>query len=407
MDNVRPCGCRWAGRRGVTPPGRCRTGHPAQALLSGGRTHGSIAQVILTRGARVTGAVLCGVLAVIVASWLVRDARAAEFGQLWRYWAGFYDARPQVMPATSAMDVVLFVVYVAVAMAALRSPVGAPALVVAGVVTLGVRLPGLWSIDDRRMDRLFAEDLRSRALVCAFVALAAGAALIITAAAGRRPPADSYERTPTRTGPGAAVLAFLLLCAAGAVLIAWEIRQGVRYPDLYPEWYVGGDRIAQGLTSPPPGWGTVLLALLCVFAGVSAVGRATFARPFGLVAAALLLPGGALGVARIVHYDLLDDFGSLPVEDRLMLVSWLFQAFAAAAVLIALAPRGLADVPGPHGPGQDPWHGSPGYGPAPQPGPAAPPYPGQQPPAPGYGYPQGGSGGFGPPPPPSQPPPGW
>ncbi|THA60797.1 hypothetical protein E6P78_26385 [Streptomyces sp. A0958] len=367
--------------------------------------------MILTRGARVTGGALCGVLAVIVASWLVRDARAAEFGQLWRYWAGFYEARPQVMPATSAMDAVLFVVYVAVAMAALRSSVGAPALVVTGVVTLGVRLPGLWSIGDRRMDHLFSEDLRSRALICAFVALAAGAALIITAAAGRRPPADAYEPTPTRPGPGAGVLAFLLLCAAGAVLIAWEIRQVVRYSEIFPDWYVGGDRVAQGLTSPPPGWATVLVALLCAYAGVSAAARATHARPFGLVAAALLLTGGVLGVIRVVHYDLLDDFGSLPVEDQLMVASWFFQAFASVAVLIALAPRGLADVRGPHGPGQDPWCGGPsGYGPAPQPGPAAPPYPGQRPPAPGYGYPQGGSGGFGPPPPPSppsQPPPGW
>ncbi|WUS99032.1 hypothetical protein OHA46_21165 [Streptomyces sp. NBC_00708] len=356
--------------------------------------------MILTRGARVTGAALSAVLAVIVACWLVRDVEAAaDFGQLWRYWAGFYDVRLQSMPATSATDVILFVVYVAVAVAALRTTSGASALVVAGVATLGVRLPGLWTIGNRRMESAYSDDLRSRALICAFVALAAGAAMIITAGAGRRPPADPYERTPSGPGTGAGVLAFLALCGAGAVLIAWEIRQLVRFPEIYPDWYVGGNRIAQQLTGPPPGWGTVVLALLCLAAGFSAVVRARHARPLGLVAAAMLLAGSVLGLMRIVHYDMFDHFGSLGLEVQLTLASWIFQLLAALTALIALA------VPGPvRAPGPDPWAGGPGWGPAPQPGPAAPPYPGQQPP--GYGYPQGG-GGFGPPPPPSQPPPGW
>ncbi len=404
MDVVRPCGCRGPAG-GCHAPGRSPYRPPGQALLSADPAHGSIARVILTRGARVTGAVLSGVLAVIVASWLVRDARAAEFGQLWRYWMGFYDARPHAVPATSAMDVVLFVLYVAVAVAALRTAVAAPALVVAGVVTIGVRLPGLWTIDNGRMEISYSDDLRSRALISAFVALAAGAAMIITAGAGRRPPAGSYEQPPARPGPGAAVVAFLVLCAAGAVQIAWEVRQVVRTPDIFPDWYVGSDLMGHQLTGPPPGWADAVLALLCVYAGISAVARARHARPFGLVAGALLLPGGVMGVVRIAHYDMLDDFGSLPVETQLTLASWIFQAFAAVVVLITLAPRGLADVPGGQGPGEDPWYGGTGWGPEPRPGPAEPPYPGQGP-APGYGYPQGG-GGFGPPPPPSQPPPGW
>jgi len=357
---------------------------------------GSIAGVILTRGARVTGAVLSAVLAVIVACWLVRDVRAAsDFGQLWRYWAGFYDARLHAVPATSGTDLMLFVVYVAVAVAALRTTAGAAALVAAGVVTVGVRLPGLWTIGNERMESAYSDDLRSRALICAFVALAAAAAMIITAGAGRRPPVDSYERTPSGPGQGAGVLAFLALCAAGAVLLAWEIRRLVRFPEIFPDWYVGGDRITGQLTGPPPGWGTVMSALLCLFAGFSAVVRARHARPFGLVAAALLLVGGVFGVVRIAHYDLLDHFGSLGTELQLDLLSSIFQLLAASAALIALAIPAPVPAPGP-----DPWAGGPGRGPAP----ATPPYPGQQPP--GYGYPQGG-GGFGPPPPPSQPPPGW
>ncbi|MFF5333018.1 hypothetical protein [Streptomyces sp. NPDC013181] len=356
--------------------------------------------MILTRGARVTGAVLSAVLAVMVACWLIRDVRAADFGQVWRYWAGFHESGLWVLPTTSAMDVVLFVVYVAVAVAALRTTVAGPALIAAGAVTLAVRLPGLWTIDNRLMESGYSDDLRSRALICAFVALAAGAAMIITAGAGRRPPADSYEPLPTRPGPGAGVVAFLALGAAGAVLIAWEIRQMVRYPELFPEWFTGGDRIGQQLTGAPPGWGAVTLALLCLFCAIGAVARATHARPFGLIAAALLLPGAVIGVARIVHYEMFDHFDALPGEMQLTLLSWMFQGFAAVAALIALAVPGGAAAPGPD---RGPWGGGPGWGPA-GPAPAAPPYPAPQPP--GYGYPQG-DGGFGPPPPPSQPPPGW
>ncbi|WP_328865538.1 hypothetical protein [Streptomyces sp. NBC_00304] len=384
--------------------------------------------MILTRGARVTGSVLCGVLAVIVASWLVRDIRAVEFDQLLRYWAGFPDARPHALPATTATDAVLLVVYVVAAVAALRSAVAATALVAVGVVTIAVRLPGLWNIGGRAMESSYSDDLRTRALICAFAALAAGIALLIIAGAGRRPPDGSYEQLPTRPGPGASVTAFLLLCAAGAVLVAWEIRQVVKYPEVFPDWYVGGDRLMHGLIDPPLGWASVLTALICLFAGVSALSHAVHSRPFGLVAAALLLPGGASGVALTVHYELFDHFGSLSTESQLTMASWFLEAFVAVLVLIALAPRGFADVPGPFAPGYGsgygepgygqqgygtpgygtPGYGTPGYDSEAHPGPDdAGPNPGQQPPAPGpgYGYPQGG--GFGPPPPPSQPPPAW
>ncbi|MEV0493206.1 hypothetical protein [Streptomyces atratus] len=109
--------------------------------------------MILTRGTRATGAVLCAVLAVTVAGWLVRDVRAVgDPGELWRYWAGYVDARPKVGPATSAIDVAMLVVYVVAAVAAVRSTVAAAALVATGVTTLAVRLPGLWNIGADGMD---------------------------------------------------------------------------------------------------------------------------------------------------------------------------------------------------------------------------------------------------------------
>ncbi|MFE5090359.1 hypothetical protein ACFRCI_08145 [Streptomyces sp. NPDC056638] len=332
--------------------------------------------MILTRGARITGAVLCTLLAVIVAGWLVRDVKAVEEpADLVRYWAGYYDVRLSAVPTTSANDVALLVVYVVAAFAALRSSVAATALVATGVVTLAMRLPGLWNIGESAMSGRFADDLRTRALICAFAALAAGLALVITAGAGRRPPRDFSERTPTRPGPGASATAFLLLGASGAVVIAWEIRQVVRFPDIFPEWYVGGERLFQGLIDPPPGWGDAVIALLCLFAAVSALFRAVHARPFGLIAVGLLLTGGVTGVSRAVHYRMLDHFGDLPIEDQLTVVTWFFEAAVAMVVLIVLARRGSADAPDrPHQ-----GHGQ------------------------GYGSPPGVFG----PPPPSQPPPGW
>ncbi|MEU6016087.1 hypothetical protein ABZ826_19125 [Streptomyces sp. NPDC047515] len=333
--------------------------------------------MILTRGARVTGAVLCALLAVMVAGWLVRDVRAVgDPGQLWRYWAGYREARLLAVPATSADDVVLLLVYVAAAFAALRSAVAATALVATGAVTLAVRLPGLWNIGASRMNDRFSDDLRTRALLCAFAALAVGIALIITAGAGRRSPRDFSERTPTRPSQGASVTAFLLLGASGAVVIAWEIRQAVRFPFIYPDWYVGGDRLLQGLIDAPPGWNNTVLALLCLFAGTSALFHTVHARPFGLIAAGALLSAGALGVIRSAHYKMLDHFADLRTEDQLTLLSWFFETIAAAVVLLVLARRGTADDPAP--PHQ-------GYGQ-------------------GYGYPRPGVFG---PPPPSQPPPGW
>lgn len=366
--------------------------------------------MILTRGARITGAVLCAVLAVSLAGWLIRDLAAADDAvQLWRYWAGSYDVRTRVLPATSASDLVLLVVCVVAAVASMRSSVAAATLVATGVITLAVRLPGLWTIGAPRMDTRFPDELRTRALVTAFVAVAAGLALIIVAAAGRRPPAGPGETGPTRPGTGPSVAAFLFLGAAGAVLIAWDIRQVVRVPELLPDWYLDGDRILQALIDPPPGWATAAGALLCLYAGCAALGHAVHARPFGMVAAALVLAGGAQGIYRIAHYELLDGFADQSTETRLLVLSWLFEAVAGAVVLLALAPRGLPDVPAPP-PGRD-YSGGYGevYGVSPQPG-------GQPPsgygyPPPGYGYPQSGSGhpqdGFGPPPPPSRPPPGW
>ncbi|MGC5361094.1 hypothetical protein ACPXCE_05290 [Streptomyces sp. DT24] len=406
--------------------------------------------MILTRGARVTGAVLCGVLAVLTGAWVARDLGAADGpGGLWRSWSGDYAAQPTFVPTTSSLDVVLLVAYLVVALTAWRSPVAASALVGAGALTLVVRLPGLWTIGASWAEDRATDQLRTRALGCACVALAIGAALVVTVLAGRRAPRDAYEPLPTRAGPGASAVAYPLLGLAGAVGIAWEIRQATLTPEAYPDWLIGGRRVHQPLIDAPAGWTGVTIALLCLVAAVSGLVRAGHARPLALFASGLVLNAGLLGITRIVRYDLLDHFSDFRTEAQLTVATWLFEAGAGVVVLLVTAAGGTRGRPSEPYAGYGAWQG---YGPdrAPGPwqghgtggGPARAPYPpgyapGQPPGhAPGYppahGYPPGtGSapgpdpgrwgyggeppsgdggdgrpGGFGPPPPPSEPPPG-
>ncbi|MEU4261254.1 hypothetical protein [Streptomyces sp. NPDC025273] len=346
--------------------------------------------MILTRGAGITGAVLCAVLGAVVAGWIVRDVRAVgEPLELLRFWAGYSDARPDALPATSQGDPVLLAVYVLTFFAALRSPVAASSLVAAGVVTLVLRLPGLWTISASWRDGQYTDELRTRALIGAFVTLAAALALIITGGAGRRQPVGPHEPRPTRPGRGAAVVAFLVLGASGAVLIAWEIRQFVTLPAVfYPDWFTGGGAVRSGLTDPPPGWSSVAVAVLCLVVAFTALFHAVHARPFGVIAAGFVLVSGGLGIARAVHHHMLEDFGGPEAEYQLLVLSSFFLAFAGAAGLLALSRNGVEDDDG-QGQGYGyPQTGGHGHPPAP---------------TPGYGYPPGRSG----PPPPSSPPPGW
>ncbi|MFC8591788.1 hypothetical protein [Streptomyces atroolivaceus] len=355
--------------------------------------------MILTRGARITGVVLCAVLAALAAGWIVRDLRAAgDASALLRYWAGYTGGWPRELPATVQADPVLLVVYVLALSAALRSSAAASTLVVTGLVTLALRLPGVWTIGSSWMDGRFGDELRTRALIGTFVALAAGLALVVVGAAGRRRPEGSHEPLPTRPGSGAGVAAFLVLGASGAVMAAWEIRQFSRLPGLlYPDWFLGGEAITTGLTAAPPGWSSAVLAGLCLVVAWTALFRAVHARPLGMIVAGFLLVSGGCGIARNLDNGWLEQFGEAPVEQQLiMLTSFLF-AFAGVTALVVLARRGFESTDRQNEGYGPPWDGAPGYG-----------YPRDG--APGYGYPQPGHGyprGGGNPPPPASPPPGW
>ncbi|MFE1481240.1 hypothetical protein ACFW80_10120 [Streptomyces fimicarius] len=350
----------------------------------------------LTRGARITGAVLCAVPALMAIAWLVRDFRVVDGPEiLWDIWAG--SANPWGMPslATTATTLILLVVHAATAVAVLRSAQASPALIITGIVTFAVRLPGVWTIADSP----FPEELRDRALLTTYATLLAGLAMVVVGTAGRRPVADGEER-PAGPGRGAGVAAFLLLGFQAVAFTGWEIRQTFVLPDgLYPAWFMGGRPMVIPLTEAPPGWMNVLLIPTFLVAAVGAVAGAAYARPLGLIAGGFLLSSGVLGVGRGIRFELYERFTSQDIETQLNMLSFVASLIAGVAVLVLLARKGVQRIPvggapGPWG-GGGPWGAQPSGYPPPQ---AAP---GQQPPTPGFGPPQGG--GFGPPP--SSPPP--
>ncbi|MGW0554632.1 hypothetical protein ACWDZ6_10590 [Streptomyces sp. NPDC002926] len=354
----------------------------------------------LTRAARITGAVLCAALALIVAAWIVRDLTTAVSPlDLWRHWTGSRRSAAPAPLTTTLQDPLLLAVYVTVAITAPRSPVAAAALVTAGVITLAVRLPGLWVISSSWMDVLSTHQLRTRAMYCVFAALGLGIGLIITAAAGRRAPGaayDSYathdtyapERTPTRPTQGVSVLAFLLLGASAGVLVAWEIDTATGYAGTrYPDRFTGSETVRLPLLGVPPGWLTAVMVVLALVAAAGALFRAVFSRPLGLVLAVFLVGMGGTGLDFAVRNRLFSRLGDLPFREQLLLGTWLFELAAGAVLLLALARRGER---GPSDGGvPDRRRPQSAYGR----------------PQSGYGPPQAG-GGFGPPPP-SSPPPGW
>lgn len=345
----------------------------------------------LTRGARITGAVLCGVPALIIIAWLVRDIRAVDGpGPVWDYWSGFTTLRGVAQPTTTATSFVLLLAYAAAAVAALRSAAAASVLIVTGVVTIVLRLPGVWTIADAAAP----QDLRDRALLTTCTALAAGLALIVVGTAGRRPSREDAER-PVGPGRGTGVAVFLLLGLQAVIFIAWEIRQTFLYPSgLYPAWFIGGRPLNIPVTEGPPGWITGAIILMALVAAIGAVVGAGYARPLGLIAGGFVFSSGVLGMARIIRFEMYERFTDLDIEAQLNLLSFVSSFLVGPVVLILLARKGVQRTPhGPPGPwgGGGPWGvQQPGY-PPPQ---AAP---GQQPPAPG----------FGPPPGPSSPPPRW
>ncbi|MFF1478854.1 hypothetical protein ACFVYD_14980 [Streptomyces sp. NPDC058301] len=348
----------------------------------------------LTAGARLTGAVLCAFLAVLTAAWLARDVHAARsLADLWWFWSGApkHGGTPLT---TGVLDLVLLVVYAVAAAVVPRSPAAAAVLCCVGAVTAALRVSSLWVLHhDDWTDSTALHDLHRRALLSTFAALAAGLALVITAAAGRRPDGAPGPRPAARPGAGAALTAFVLLGAAGLVAAAWEIYWAVELPGRQYRSRFSGTHLP--LLWIPGGWASVVLAAIALTAAGGGLARAVHVRPLGLVAAAILAASGALGISLAVRFELLDHFGDLETSAQLQVLTWFFQLVAGLLLVPVLARRGPEDPADAAG---APWQ------------PQYPPYAPYSPRAPrdshggGFGPPPPG---FGPPPPPASPPPGW
>ncbi|MEV4683462.1 hypothetical protein [Streptomyces kurssanovii] len=385
----------------------------------------------LTRGARITGAALSGVLALITGAWIVRDISVSGgLEGLWRYWASDPRREWRIAPqATSPLDGTLFAVYAGVGVAVLRSSVAASALVAAALFTLAVRLPSLWVLTASWAYLRPTDSIRTRALFTTFAVLGLAVGLVITAVAGRRPAeagdeqgprAARHRRTPTRPTVVVAWLSAAFLLLEAALITAWQLRFGYQVgAEVYLDSLVGGERVGQRLLAPPPGWLAATTVVLGLAAGVGLLARAVFSRPLGAVVAVAVSASGAVGVDAAVRLRILEHFGQAPLEYQLLVATSLFELVAGLLLIVLLTRRG---EDGPAG-GPDGAYGPPsGYGyPQPASGYGYPParpgygYPPSAPP--GYGHPGPAAppgsppgsrpgGGFGPPPP-SSPPPNW
>ncbi|MGW1975959.1 hypothetical protein [Streptomyces sp. NPDC001889] len=285
----------------------------------------------LTRGSRITTAVLCGTLALITAGWIARDlTKAGSPDELWHLWTA--DAQP-LPPATSLEHPLLLAVYVVLLAAALRPGLtpGAPAA--AGVITLALWLPGLWVLGSGRPGLRATDELRTLALYATFAALALGVGLLTTAAVGPR----TRPRGPAR---GVPVAASALLGGAAGVLAGWEIRTAALSPEPYADRFTGGVPALPPLLAIPPGWLTSVTVLLAGVAALAAL------RPAALVAGVFVLGAGLRGVDIALHNGLLGRLGELPLADRLLVVSWCLEAVAGAVALLLLAaPRRPPEPP--------------------------------------------------------------
>lgn len=108
--------------------------------------------------------------------------------------------------------------------------------------------------------------------------------------------------------------------------------------------------------------------LIFLVAAVGAVAGAAYARPLGLIGGGFMLASGVLGVARIVHYEMYEQFLDMEFEAQLNMLSFVLSLLIAPIVLTVLAlkggPRTPGGSPGPWG-GSGPWGVQPpGYPPA-------------------------------------------
>ena len=312
----------------------------------------------LARGARIFGALLLAALALLSLGWIIRDfTKASEVTDVWWNWSNA-PARAENgdMWTTAFTEPTLMLMYAVAAVTAARSSAAAGILTSAGVLTVLLRLPGLWNLNADWMQGI-PDGLKSKVLFSTIAMVVVGVVLVITAVAGRRPaepagghgygfppaydPAEEPPACPTR---GGGVAAFLLLAASAVAIGGWEIYW---WQDRGWEFYertLTGERSIVALLAVPNGWHAWTVALLALVAGVAALSGAPFSRPMGLLVSAPLAATGLFSTSYAVKMKLIENFDDLSTREQLSIATGVFELVAGLAVLLALAPRGERDA---------------------------------------------------------------
>lgn len=344
----------------------------------GGLAVSTVRDGVLTRGARGFGALVCLLLALLTAGWIIRDLTIAQHAaDVWWTWLG-ETRRPREFTAwaTSALDPLLVLGALVVAVAAVRgavpSSVAAGALLSLAAATALLRAPLVWMLGAGWLQGLDS-GLTARARLTAIAQLALAVALVVVVAAGRRPgnragrhtgraarglPAVAssaygvvhavpYGPEPERPGrpyKGAAVTAGVLLGAAGLAVAGWEIHwQRQLDGDVYRKGLLGDASVFRALLQPPVHWQAAALALLALGAAAAVLRRAPWARPAAMTAAALLLVHAAVALVFAVRTGEFGHLGALPLRAQLEAGSAAFVAVAGLAALGAAARPGVPD----------------------------------------------------------------
>lgn len=298
---------------------------------------------VLARGARAAGGIICVVLIATEIIWIGRDIGNVGVKDTFLTWVGrIFPGQEHAPLGTSITDVILVIIYLGALLAAAK-PIASGAFVTAGVFTLLFRLPLLWIMTE---DETRGLHLRDRALFTAIGAVLAAVALIVVAAAGRRPvvsPADGEPPAPPRTGP--AIFGGLLLMFLALASLAWEAyyiqhftsdRMG---PFSYWRQFTG--KQPSGVLLAPPGfWIDWVVIVLCMVAAVQAFARKPVARPLGMALGWVLAGYAVYTLDLYAKQKMLFEFGDLDTTDILQQLTSVAEVVAGVLIILLFALRG-------------------------------------------------------------------
>jgi hypothetical protein len=302
----------------------------------------------LRPGARTAGAVLLAALAALDLAWIVRDFdKAADVTDAWWMWSGLIFRAQDGIWASSFVEPTLLVLYTVCAVTVAVSSAATGILVSTGALTVLLRVPTLWNLNASWVQAGVSDGLRLKVLFSAIAMLVIGAALIVLAAVGRRgfptggtgDAGGARDEAPARPTRAGGVAACVLLAAAAAVLVSWEIHSATGQGwGLYSHHFTG-DRALATLLAVPDSWYGCALALVALYAAVAALTRAPYSRPLGMTVSGPLLGLGLFHLSFAAKSGMLSGFGRLATRDQLWLSTAVFEVLAALGVLLALAAR--------------------------------------------------------------------